>query len=67
MKIDTGVATHKKLPVRCVPFAVRGEVARQLKEMQQNGVISPFSSPWARPVVLVRKKDRTLRFCIDFR
>ena len=50
-----------------MPFAVRLEVARQLDEMQSRGVIQPSSSPWASPVVLVRKKDGSLRFCIDYR
>ena len=67
MEILTGDSAPKRQPVRRTPFAVRGEVARQLREMQENGVISPSSSPWASPVVLVRKKDGTLRFCIDYR
>ena len=67
MEISTGGAAPKKQPARRTPFAVRGEVARQLREVQENGVISPSSSPWASPVVLVRKKDGSLRFCIDYR
>ncbi len=65
--IDTGDAPPKKQPLRRTPFAVRQEVARQLKEMQETGVIRPSQSPWASPIVLVRKKDGSLRFCIDYR
>ena len=67
MHIDTGNSPPKYQPARHIPFAAREEIARQLHQMQQQGIISPSSSPWASPVVLVRKKDGTLRFCIDFR
>lgn len=40
-EIDTGNAAPKKLPVRCMPFTVRQEVARQFKRMQETGVIQP--------------------------
>ena len=50
-----------------MPFAVQQEVARQLSDMQKNGVISLSKSPWAGPVVLVRKRDGTHRFCVDYR
>ena len=65
--IDTGEAPPKKLPVRRIPFAVRKEVARQLCSMEQSKVIQPSHSPWASPIVLVRKKDGSLRFCVDYR
>ena len=50
-----------------MPFTVRQEVARQLKMMQETGVIQPSNSPWASPVVLVRKKDGTHRLYVDYR
>ena len=67
MHIDTGSATPRKQPVRRVLFAVREELACQLMRMQEQGVIQPSSSPWASPIVLVRKKDGTLRICVDYR
>ena len=38
-----------------------------LDGMLQNGVVQPTSSPWAFPIVLVRKKDNGYRFCVDYR
>ena len=43
------------------------EVREHLQEMLDGGAIRPFQSPWCNAVVLVRKKDGGLRFCIDFR
>ena len=43
------------------------EVREHLKLMLDAGVIQPSNSPWCNAVVLVRKKNRSLCFCIDFR
>ena len=67
LEIETGDTAPIRQPVRRLPFAVRHEVAQQLKKMQEMGVIQPSNSPWASPIVLVRKKDGSLRFCIDYR
>ena len=43
------------------------EVREHIQEILDGGAIRPSNSPWCNAVVLVRKKDSTLRFCIDFR
>ena len=43
------------------------EVREHIQEMLDGGTIHPSNSPWCNAMVLVRKKDGTLRFCIDFR
>ena len=50
-----------------MPFVVRQEIARQLQDMQRDGVIQPLNSPWSSPVVTVKKKDGTHHFCVDYR
>ena len=67
MEIHTGDAAPRRVPARRMPFAVRQEVSRQLWSMQDLGVVQPSNSPWASPVMMVRKKDGTHRFCIDYR
>ena len=49
--------------LRRMPFVVREEVSKQLKMIQNLDV---SCSPWASPVVLVRKKDGSHRFCVDY-
>ena len=51
---------------RIVPHEVE-EVQQHIQEMLDGGAIRPSQSPWCNAVVLVQKKDGTLRFCIDFR
>ena len=67
MVIDPGDAHPLKQAPRRMPYSVRQEVARQLREMQQGGVIEASNSAWASPVVLVRKRDGSHRFCVDYR
>ena len=52
---------------RRIPPHQYEEVRKHLKEMLDVGAIRHSNSPWASPVVLVRKKDGSLRFCIDLR
>ena len=50
-----------------IPPPQLDEVREHLKLMLDAGVIRPSNSPWCNAVVLVRKKDGSLHFCIDFR
>ena len=51
----------------CIAPPLVEEVREHLQEMLDRGAIRPSQSPWCNAVVLVRKKDGGLRFCIDFR
>ena len=56
----------KSAPYR-VPPSLRTEMETQIQNMLEHGIIEASLSPWSSPVVLVLKKDKTFRFCIDFR
>ena len=43
------------------------ELKEQLKDLLEKGFIRPSISPWGAPVLFVRKKDGSLRMCIDYR
>ena len=59
--------TPFKDPYRRIPPALYDEVRVHLKEMLDAGAIRDSQSSFSSNVVLVRKKDGSLRFCIDFR
>ena len=65
--IDTGDHPLINEPKYCVSQKERTIINRHIKEMLKNRVIESSKSPWAFPIVLVPKKDRTLRFCVDYR
>ena len=52
---------------RRIPPQMYDEVKAHIQEMLNLGAIRPSNSPWASAIVLVRKKDGRLRFCIDLR
>ena len=66
-KIVTGEAIPVRLPPYRIPHALRENVREELKEMLDHGVIEESTSNWAFPLVTVRKKDSSLRLCVDYR
>ncbi|KAJ8872601.1 hypothetical protein PR048_026207 [Dryococelus australis] len=65
--IDTGDARPIKQPPRQLPLASYEVVDGILKEMRDLDAIQPSVSPWSSPIVLVKKKDSSIRFCVDYR
>ena len=65
--IDTGENLPIHQPPRRIPFALRSQVEEMINDMLDLDVIQPTSSPWASPIVLVKKKDGSMRFCVDYR
>ena len=66
-KIDTAGAIPIRQRNRRIPPAQREKTTQMLQDMMSKQIIKPSTSPWASPIVLVRKKDGTLRFCVDYR
>lgn len=65
--INTGDSRPLRQPPRKVPPAFEGEEKTVIDTMQKQGIIEKSTSPWASPIVLVKKKNGKLRPCIDYR
>ena len=66
-EIPTGDATPVKQPPHRVPLALAHEEKEAIDNLKKQGVIRESSSPWASPIVLVRKKNGKIRPCVDYR
>ena len=69
VKHDIKTTTEQPIKQRARRFPIhqRDEGQKLVDEMLDQGVIEPSTSPWASPVVLVKKKSGETRFCIDYR
>lgn len=65
--IPTGTHPPIKERHRPLPPGMYQPVRNMLTEMKEAGVIRESHSPWAAPLVIVKKKDGSLRFCVDYR
>jgi len=66
-RIDTGDARPIRQPLRRHAFEHTKFIREETDPMLQHGIIELAASPWASNVVLVKKKDGSLRFCVDYR
>ncbi|KAL5572480.1 hypothetical protein UlMin_022077 [Ulmus minor] len=66
IEVLPGTAPISKAPYRMAPAELK-ELQTQLQELLEKGFIRPSHSPWGAPVLFVKKKDGTLRMCIDYR
>ena len=66
-RIQTENVVPVRLPPYRIPQAFREPVHSELKEMLDHGVIERSTSDWASPMVTVKKKDGSLRLCVDYR
>ena len=73
---ETDVIQHQirlsdDTPIRCKPYpltyAMREELRNEVDTMLEMGVVRPSTSPYASPIVMVKKKDGSNRVCVDFR
>lgn len=69
--IKHSIHTSSTSPVRQRAYrtspVLREEIHKQVQKLLDADLIEPSHSPWASPVILVRKKDGSYRFCIDYR
>ena len=61
-----GIGPISKAPYRMAPAEMK-ELKEQLEELLGLGFIRPSVSPWGAPVLFVKKKDGSMRLCIDYR
>ena len=66
-QIDTGDSLPIYQHARRIPFSLRSLVDEMVQDMLDQDIIQPSHSPWASPVVLVKKYDGSMRFCVDYR
>lgn len=69
--VEHVINTSSSPPVRAHPYrqspAIEASIQKEIDKLLSDGVIEHSNSPWASPIVMVKKKDGTWRMCIDYR
>jgi hypothetical protein len=66
IELIPGTAPISRRPYRMPPNKL-AELKTHLNELLKKGLIHPSSSPWGCPAIFVKKKDQSLRMCVDYR
>jgi hypothetical protein len=66
IKLKLGTTPISRRSYRMPPNEL-AELKTQLQDLLEKGFISPSSSPWGCPAIFVKKKDQTLRMCVDYK
>ncbi|KAL4016431.1 hypothetical protein IC575_024082 [Cucumis melo] len=66
IELEPGTVPISRAPYRMAPAELK-ELKVQLQELLDKGFIRPSVSPWGAPVLFVKKKDGSMRLCIDYR
>jgi hypothetical protein len=66
IELKPGMAPISRRSYRMLPNEL-AELKTQLQDLLAKGFIRPSSSPWGCPAIFVKKKDQTLRMCVDYR
>ncbi len=67
MMIETGDNAPFRQTPYSVPIGIRDKVKKELDLLEEAGIIERSDSPWASPLVPVKKPDGSVRLCVDFR
>lgn len=69
--VEHEIVTWNAKPIEQRPYRIslskKVEAEKEIKSMTERGIIEPSCSPWWAPIVMVTKKDGSIRFCCDFR
>jgi hypothetical protein len=66
IELVLGIAPISRIPYR-MPLDELAELKKQLEELLKKGFIRPSKSEWGCPALFVKKKEGTLRMCVDYR
>ena len=66
IELQPGTAPISRRPYQMPPNEL-AELKKQLHELLDKGYIRPSTSPWGCPALFVKKKDQSLRLCVDYR